>query len=491
MDEIVDWASALDLSMSLPRTRSSASVSTSASTPPPPALPVIKTLEDTLRILDAHLPSTPPAFGRPMRTLFPHPPNYTPLNHGSFGSTPLAVSAVGNALRTIADAYPDHFGRTLFYTLLTATRKLFVSTATAGILPPDINWVDVVFTLNATTAVNTVLRNLDKKGGMLVGWEESYGACVFAMRFLCDLGGYSYTLVPTSAEDDGITALEELLSTHHDNVAMVLIDAVSSVPAKRTRAEHAIALCKRYNVLSVVDAAHGVGLIDLAPFIPAADVVISNLHKWLFVPRGCAMLWVNPDSKLLVRAPVSVGWGYASLSSADATVDADGDSLMGVTHSFIGTGDHSAFLCVAAALRFRAWLGGEAVIRKYVNRVAREGAEIIARILYPNGHNNDGSNSSAITMGTEEIAMYNILLPIPPTPYASQIDSAKLQAACSSLSAKMLEQTSTFIPTFFYKGHLWARISGQIYLESEDFEIGGKVLKNLVDIVNSEVLFSK
>ena len=36
-----------------------------------------------------------------------------------------------------------------------------------------------------------------------------------------------------------------------------------------------------------------------------ADFYTGNFHKWVFTPRGCAILWVNPKNHHMMRGPIT------------------------------------------------------------------------------------------------------------------------------------------------------------------------------------------
>ena len=51
----------------------------------------------------------------------------------------------------------------------------------------------------------------------------------------------------------------------------------------------------------------------------------------------------------------------------------------------------------------------------------------------------------------------------------------------------LAEEHDTYIPVFFHANAFWARFSGQIYLEPEDYERGAKVLAELCQKVGDGV----
>lgn len=70
---------------------------------------------------------------------------------------------------------------------------------------------------------------------------------------------------------------------------------------------------------------------------------LGNLHKWLFAPRGCAILWVSPKFSDII-VPQVVSWCH--------------DKRLQDRFFQQGTIDHTPYTLAAAALKFYHEIGG-------------------------------------------------------------------------------------------------------------------------------------
>ncbi len=72
-------------------------------------------------------------------------------------------------------------------------------------------------------------------------------------------------------------------------------------------------------------------------------IIIGNLHKWLYCPRGCALLYIRPELQ----------------ASAQPSL-ASNEHHSGYPHNFFyqATRDYTPYCVVPEALRFQEMLGG-------------------------------------------------------------------------------------------------------------------------------------
>jgi hypothetical protein len=148
----------------------------------------------------------------------------------------------------------------------------------------------------------------------------------------------------------------------------------------------------------------------------------------------------------------------------------DGKSPFVSLFQFVATADNTPYYCVPEALRFRREVcGGEVKICNYIRDIAQLGADRVAAVLGTSVME-DGMDWRKGQGGLRDCALANIELPLP-------IDVAG--------ELQLIEKYNGFACIYDYKGKLWARVSGQIYLELSDFEWLGGVLQELCTAVRA------
>ncbi|KAL4887840.1 pyridoxal phosphate-dependent transferase [Aspergillus ambiguus] len=435
-------------------------------------------------------------FGAPMKEQFLIDPSYRNLNHGSFGTQPRDVQSTQQALQVLSEQKTDVFIRQTQPQLLTEAR-----TAIADYLNVPRN--TVVFVKNATTGVNTILHNLIPafaSSDVILYFDTVYGA---VERGLCWL---------TESRPVQLHKIHYTLPKRHDAIVQLFVDAIRDVrgsgrtprlavfdtivsnPGVRFPFEDLVRLCRQEAVLSLVDAAHGVGHIPLDLGVLQPDFLTSNCHKWLYTPRSSAILYVAPQHHAAIRSTLPASWGFIPHPGAPAGVPRPGPPPSGSTafetlFEHVATTDDTAYLCVPAALRFRRDVcGGEAAIQEYLERLANEGAEVVARSLRTEVMTEPGLREGERS-ALRACGMANVRLPFVIDETRSgrsdseggdaTVTAAQADRIASLIRDSLLRDFDTFVPVFRHGDYLWTRISAQVYLDRSDFEWLGRVLSDV------------
>ncbi|RYP60529.1 hypothetical protein DL770_009973 [Monosporascus sp. CRB-9-2] len=409
-------------------------------------------------------------FGAPMRHAhFAFAPTYTPLNHGSYGTHPVSVRAKQLALRAEAEAAPDPFIALNLSARIAEQRGL-----TASLLRCSAD--ELVFVPNASMGTDTALKNLRwDAGDVVLCYEVVYPAVALALRWLNEYHGVQVETLQLALplSDDAIVqamvdAARRINAQEGKRVRVAIIDTIVSLPGVRMPFERLVPALQAEGALVVVDGAHGIGHIDIDLSKLQPDFFVTNLHKWLFVPRGCAAFYVPKRNHHLIRTSLPTSFGYKPLDPQTGKPQGTFVDIF----EFTGTSDLTNWLCVKAALKFRNEVcGGEAAIQEYSISIAQRAGAITAEILGTEIMDCPGSCLRNCNFS-------NVRLPI-------DLDSTPCPEKVTDwLKRTGVSESGMYYQTILYRGHWYWRISGMIYLEQADYRKGAEVLKGLCERVS-------
>ncbi|KAK7993952.1 ribose-phosphate diphosphokinase [Apiospora arundinis] len=447
-------------------------------------------------------------FGAPMRHAhFAFAPSYTPLNHGSYGAHPVSVRAAHLALRAEVEAAPDPFIALEFSRRLQRPREL-----AARMLKCPVD--ELVFVPNATTGIDTVLKNIVwQPGDVVLCYEVVYGSVANALEYLRETTPVEIRVVhvPLPVTDDdlvramvdtarAINADKTTVSpkgNREKRVRLAICDTIISGPGARVPFERLVPALQAEGAMVLVDGAHGIGHIDLDLSVLRPDFFVTNLHKWLFVPRGCAAFVVRKERQHLIRTTLPTSHGFKPRKPLKHVVNADAGSDFVEMFSFTGTADTTNWLCVEAALKFREEVcGGEETIRAYTHHIAQRGGAIAAEVFGTEIIDCPGSSM-------RQCNFTNVRLPLTMRKDSEQDDASQPSASSSRgdddndepeaiprehghlvadwIKARGVEESGIYFQTFPYYGKWLWRLSGMIYVEEADFRRGAEILKALCE----------
>jgi len=394
---------------------------------------------------------------------------------GSFGATPTAVRSVARYYQDRSEACPDAFIRYEYPQQLDVSRE-----AVAKYLHAPVE--TCVFVNNASIGVNTVLRNIVwEPKDVIIYFATIYGACEKTVSYIVETTPaeahkieYTYPV----SDDYLCDAFEKAvkgLRKQGKNPRLAIFDTIVSLPGVRMPFQRLTALCKQHSVLSCIDGAHGIGQIPLNLSELDPDFFVSNCHKWLYVPRGCAVFYVPVRNQEMMRSTLPTSHGFLPRDGAGINnpLPPTGKSAFVTNFEFVGTMDDSPYLCIPAALEWRSqirWDGkqGEEAIMGYCSRLAGRSGEIVSGILGTEVlENGEG------TLGNCNFS--NVRLPLSSYHLAGG-DVATIATIGQWIAKTLVEDHKTFIAIIYHGGSWWMRMSGQVYLTEEDFEWAGRIL---------------
>lgn len=385
----------------------------------------------------------------PLVARFALDPSLRHLNHGSFGACLREVLAAQDRVRARMEADPLRFFERDAPESIERARA-----AIAALLGADP--AGTVFVRNATQAVNAVVQSLPfSPGDEILTTDHAYSACRNALVHWGGRGGAKVVVarVPFPlASAAEIT--DAIVAAVGPRTRLAMIDHVTSPTGLVFPIAAIVRELEGRGVPVLVDGAHAVGMVPVDLGALGASWYTSNLHKWLCLPKGCAILHVREDRRAGLH-PTSVSHGLGQGLHAE--------------FDWTGTDDPSPWMVVPEAIAALEGLvdGGLPALMARNRVLALEAQGWLAEAL-----------GVARPAPPETIAAL-VSVPLPP-----RADAAALEphAGRDPLRAKLEEVLGARVPFFPWPAPpaRLLRVSVQAYVAPED-------LRAVADFLRAEL----
>ncbi|KAJ3088835.1 hypothetical protein HK100_007931, partial [Physocladia obscura] len=231
------------------------------------------------------------------------------LAHGSYGRATLPAVAASLAWAAAIDAGAGpvrFFYATLYPRLVRALRR---AAPLLGAAPQNL-----VFVVNVEAAIACVLKALPKllphsasscsateeinsstssnstsntSSITLATFNFSYAACQYALHNCAKENNWSFALIPTTFPISQASIVNDLTTfLESSKISVLLFEHIASPSALVLPIQSLVRICRENNILSIVDGAHGLGILDLQLDLWLPDFYATNAHKWLCHSRG-------------------------------------------------------------------------------------------------------------------------------------------------------------------------------------------------------------
>ena len=273
-----------------------------------------------------------------MKNLFQLDPEFTFLNHGSFGACPKPVFENYQSFQYEMEKDPVYFIQKKYGGYLAAAK-----TALATFIGCAAD--DFIFTPNPTVAINTIMRSLNlQEGDEILATNHEYGAMDRTWNFYSKKSGVKYVRQSISLP---IVSKEQILEEFWKGLSartkVIFLNQISSTTALIFPVKEICDKARELGITTIIDGAHVPGHIELSISDLNPDYYTGTLHKWMLAPKGSSFLYVRKKLQNEID-PLVVSWGYESL--------APGVSRFLDYHEYQGTNDNSAYLCTPAVIDF-------------------------------------------------------------------------------------------------------------------------------------------
>ncbi|XP_062619113.1 uncharacterized protein LOC134280688 [Saccostrea cucullata] len=372
---------------------------------------------------------------------------FTYINHGSYGAVPLQIREKQKQLLDELNDNPDLFFRQKEYELYIRARD-----AAAKFVGADPE--NLVFVQNTTTGVNTVLKSLSwQPGDEILATVSTYKAVANACRQAAEVlaGQFRQFDIRFPIRDE--SEVVESMTNHLDKypkIRLVVIDHISSTTALVFPLKKMIAECRKRGVLVLVDGAHAPGHVEVNLEDLQADFYTGSFHKWLYAPRGCAILWISKKHQ---------DWCIPLVTS--------NNYKKGVQLEYFiqGLRDNIPYLIVPDLLEFYKEIGGMERIHKYTGPLLEKASSMVAERL--------GTMTPDIPKSMMAPNMRLVLLPV----YKGYTEIT--HELGDELLFHIMTKYKLHCAVCQAQGQLYLRLSANIYNELSDYEKAADILCNL------------
>ncbi|OWF49913.1 uncharacterized protein LOC110451100 [Mizuhopecten yessoensis] len=380
-----------------------------------------------------------PEFGRDIREKeFCMRKGATFINHGSYGMVPRRIKELQSRYLYQTDAHPDDWFQRKIKGLWMAARD-----AAASVVNSEVD--DVVIVQNATTGINTVLKALQlTETEEILVTNNTYAAIWKTAHHISTdgSGGKLHVLdinFPIQSEDEIVQQYRDFLS-QHPKVRIAVLDHITSISALVMPIKKIIKVCRDYNVLSMIDGAHAPGQVQIDMKDIDPDFYAGNFHKWLYTPRGCALLYIRKEHQ---------EWACPLVTAGNYSEN------VGLQFFMQGTRDDTPYICLPEALRFYSDIGGMEVITRYCSHLLDQAASKMVAAW--------GTAKLPVPREMEPPCMRMVKLPTLTGFIPSLSNSIRLM---SDIYTRWNIQTATM----YVDGDLYVRLSANVYNTEADYD---------------------
>lgn len=259
------------------------------------------------------------------------------LDNGYWGAMAAPVLRVYQQATAQVNAGNAYFGRLKFPPLFEQARARLAEML-------GVEREEIAFTRGATEALQALIggyRRLGPGDGVMYA-DTDYDSMISAMRWLQQRRGAVPVPIalPEPFDHDAVIETYARALRAHPRTKLLLLTQVNHRNGMLLPLARIAALARDAGVEVIVDAAHGIGQVELPLREFGADFVGINLHKWLGAPVGVGAIYIRKGR----------------VGDIDPYMgERDGDDIRTRLHT--GTANFAAYMAVTAALELHQRIG--------------------------------------------------------------------------------------------------------------------------------------
>ena len=208
--------------------------------------------------------------------------------------------SVLNAMTDSIDKFGANPGRSGHSMSIAATEKIFECRELISDFFSLGNPSNVVFTQNATHALNIVIRGILKKGDHAICTAMDHNS---VLRPIFD-GLDNVEVSVIEADGAGEIDADSIHKSIRPNTRLVVMTHISNVCGTVMPVEKTAKICRENNIMFLLDASQSAGIIDINIQKLGIDFLATSGHKGLYGPMGTGILCINTDE---LPTPILLG----------------------------------------------------------------------------------------------------------------------------------------------------------------------------------------
>ena len=187
----------------------------------------------------------------------------------------------------------------------------------------------VIFTFNATDSLNIAIKGILNLGDHVVTTEMEHNSVLRPIKEL-EKSGVENTIVKCSP--DGTINLNDLESAIKENTKLIVTTHVSNLTGTIFPIEEIGKICKKHNILYLLDASQSAGVLNIDLKKYNIDFLAAPGHKGLLGPQGTGILLINNETEMKQLKEGGTGSRSSNLEHPDFYPD----KLEAGTHNLPG-----------------------------------------------------------------------------------------------------------------------------------------------------------
>ncbi|MDH4226527.1 MAG: aminotransferase class V-fold PLP-dependent enzyme [Deltaproteobacteria bacterium] len=195
----------------------------------------------------------------------------------------------------------------------------------------------LVFTKNATEAINAAIKGVMSGGGHVITSSFEHNAVLKTLLSMKKRG--VITLTEAAGKRPGFLDASDIEALITDETELVVITHASNVFGEILPVEEIAKACKEHGVIFMTDAAQTAGAIPMDLSGSSIDILAATGHKALFGPQGTGILYLRDGIEIEPFIDGSTGAETTVLNMPEkleaGTVNTPGIAALGAGAAFI------------------------------------------------------------------------------------------------------------------------------------------------------------